>query len=83
MAFQQAGGQRPIPTLAKPQRFNDASVCATTWSLACFIFRFVQGPLLGSEEAKRGRFAYIGTLSSAKSGNSGHGFVTQGLEESR
>src|ERR1700747_1599349 len=49
MAFQQAGGQGPIPTLAKPQRFNDASVYATTWSLACFIFRFVHGPLPGAK----------------------------------
>src|SRR5258708_23767440 len=44
MAFQQAADQGPIPTLAKPQRFNDASVYATTWSLACFIFRFVHRP---------------------------------------
>ena len=43
VAFEQAGGQGPISTLAKPKRFNDASVYATTWSLACFIFRFVHG----------------------------------------
>jgi len=46
MAFQQAGGQGPLSTLAKPQRFSDAAVYATTCSLACFIFRFVHGPLL-------------------------------------
>ena len=46
VAFQQAGGKGPIPTLAKPKRFNDASVYATSWSLACDFFRFVSGPHL-------------------------------------
>jgi len=47
------GGQGPISTLAKPQRFSDASVYATTCSLACFIFRFVQSPPLASARLKQ------------------------------
>jgi Tn3 transposase DDE domain len=40
VAFQQTGGQGPISTLAKLQRFDDASVYAANGSLACFIFRY-------------------------------------------
>jgi hypothetical protein len=41
-------GQGPLSTLAKPQRFNGASVYAANGSLTCFIFRFARTPLITS-----------------------------------
>ena len=48
-----------FPTIAKPQRFSDASVYATTCSLACFIFRyseFLNIRSVGDDLALRLRF---------------------------